>query len=67
MVGTAAVADESFTEAVNGEYTGMVHTHGELWRAISTGPVSEGETVEIYDREGLTLYVKGSEAPEQTT
>jgi len=37
---------------------GMVRVHGELWRAESSRPVQEGETVRILRIEGLKLYVE---------
>ncbi len=56
MAGTEAVAVEDFTLA--GErYTGLVRTHGELWKAISQTPVTAGQRLEIQSREGLTLSV----------
>src|SRR6266849_8027969 len=37
---------------------GMVRVHGELWRAESSRPVQEGETVRVLRVEGLKLYVE---------
>ena len=37
---------------------GMVRVHGELWRAESSRPVQEGETVLVLRVEGLKLYVE---------
>jgi membrane-bound serine protease (ClpP class) len=37
---------------------GMVRVHGELWRAESSRPVEEGETVRILRVEGLKLFVE---------
>jgi membrane-bound serine protease (ClpP class) len=37
---------------------GMVRVHGELWRAESSRPVQEGETVRILRVQGLKLYVE---------
>jgi membrane-bound serine protease (ClpP class) len=37
---------------------GMIRVHGELWRAESSQPVQEGETVEVLRVEGLKLYVE---------
>ncbi len=37
---------------------GMVRVHGELWRAESSAPVQEGESVRILRVEGLKLYVE---------
>ncbi len=40
---------------------GLVRVHGELWRAESSRPVREGETVRILRIEGLKLYVEPAE------
>jgi membrane-bound serine protease (ClpP class) len=37
---------------------GMVRVHGELWRAESSQPLEEGETVRILRVEGLKLFVE---------
>jgi membrane-bound serine protease (ClpP class) len=37
---------------------GMVRVHGELWRAESSQPVEEGETVRVLRIEGLKLFVE---------
>jgi membrane-bound serine protease (ClpP class) len=37
---------------------GMIRIHGELWRAISTQPVPEGQPVRVLRIEGLKLYVE---------
>jgi membrane-bound serine protease (ClpP class) len=37
---------------------GMIRVHGELWRAESSQPVQEGETVKVLRLEGLKLYVE---------
>lgn len=37
---------------------GMIRVHGELWRAESSRPVQEGETVRILRVDGLKLYVE---------
>jgi membrane-bound serine protease (ClpP class) len=41
---------------------GMVRVHGELWRAESSQPVQEGETVRILRIDGLKLYVEPADA-----
>ena len=41
---------------------GMVRVHGELWRAESSRPVQEGETVRILRIDGLKLYVEPADA-----
>jgi membrane-bound serine protease (ClpP class) len=40
---------------------GMIRVHGELWRAESSRPVQEGETVRVLRVEGLKLYVEPAE------
>ena len=55
MMGTEAVAQEAFT-AQDGRYQGLVLTHGELWKAVSTTPVAAGDILEIDSREGLMLF-----------
>lgn len=56
LIGTAAVAQDAF--AHTGElYVGTVLVHGELWQAVSTGPVPSGQVLEVQDRDGLTLAV----------
>lgn len=57
MIGAVGVAQEAFAEAGE-KYTGMVRIQGELWQAVSPGPVVEGQTVEVTHREGLTLFVQ---------
>jgi membrane-bound serine protease (ClpP class) len=41
---------------------GMIRIHGELWRAVSTQPVPEGQPVRVLKIEGLKLYVEPIEA-----
>jgi membrane-bound ClpP family serine protease len=36
----------------------MIRIHGELWRAVSTHPVPEGQPVRVLKIEGLKLYVE---------
>ena len=42
-------------------FEGMIRVHGELWRAESSRPVQEGETVRVLRVEGLKLYVEPAE------
>jgi membrane-bound serine protease (ClpP class) len=42
---------------------GMIRIHGELWRAVSAQPVSEGKPVRVLKIEGLKLYVEPVESP----
>ena len=37
---------------------GMIRVHGELWRAFSSAPLSEGKPVRVVRIEGLKLYVE---------
>ena len=55
MMGTEAVAQQAFAPE-DGHYQGLVLTHGELWKAVSTSPVAAGDILEIDKREGLTLF-----------
>jgi membrane-bound serine protease (ClpP class) len=57
LVGAEAVAKEDFSRA-EGRYVGTVLTHGELWQAVSSAPVSNGQLLEVLDRHGLTLIVR---------
>jgi len=58
MVGLQGVAASALTAGVEG----MVHVHGELWRAQSSQSVAEGKNVRIVKVEGLKLYVEPAEA-----
>jgi len=57
QIGAPAVAAADFRSAAGG-YGGPVRTHGELWQATSTEPVSSGMQLEVCGREGLTLRVR---------
>lgn len=46
---------------------GMIRVHGELWRAESSRPVQEGETVRILRVDGLKLYVEPAEVAASAT
>jgi membrane-bound serine protease (ClpP class) len=59
MIGTQGIAIAPV--AANAE--GMIRIHGELWRAVSTQPVAEGQSVRVLRIEGLRLYVE----PVETT
>jgi membrane-bound serine protease (ClpP class) len=63
MVGLQGVAASALTSGVEG----MVHVHGELWRAQSSQPVAEGKNVRIVRVEGLKLYVEPSDAAVSAT
>lgn len=62
LAGTQAVAQESFHRD-GGNYCGLVHTHGELWKAESPTPVDAGQVLEIMERHGLMLRVKTLDQP----
>ena len=46
---------------------GMIRVHGELWRAESSGPVQEGDTVRVLRVEGLKLYVEPADVAVSAT
>jgi len=62
LVGTLALAQEDFARVAD-QYAGAVLAHGELWKAVSPAPVSAGQTLEVRDREGLTLVVRIADRP----
>ena len=63
MVGLQGVAASALPAGVEG----MVQVHGELWRAQSSQPVKEGETVRVLRVEGLKIYVEPAEAAVATS
>jgi membrane-bound serine protease (ClpP class) len=54
LIGAQGVAMARLTAGAEG----MIRVHGELWRAESSQPVREGETVKVLRVEGLKLYVE---------
>ncbi|HYL86533.1 MAG TPA: nodulation protein NfeD [Candidatus Angelobacter sp.] len=54
LIGSSGVV----TSALKSGTEGMVRVHGELWRAESAEPVTEGRTVKVLRIEGLKLYVE---------
>ncbi len=54
LIGAQGVAIAPLTAGTEG----MIRVHGELWRAESSEPVQEGETVKVLRVEGLKLYVE---------
>src|SRR5213595_45937 len=54
LIGSQGVAVEPLPAGAEG----MVRVHGELWRAESSKPVQQGETVRVLRVEGLKLYVE---------
>ena len=46
------------TEELKAGVEGLVRVHGELWRAVSSQPVTEGKSVQVIKVEGLKLYVE---------
>jgi membrane-bound serine protease (ClpP class) len=57
LMGQKGVAREDFTSGFR-RHVGMVGLRGELWTAISPAPITAGEEVEVYGREGLHLHVR---------
>ena len=58
LIGSSGVV----TSALQAGAEGMVRVHGELWRAESAVPVTEGATIKVLRVEGLKLYVEPAEA-----
>ncbi len=54
LIGAQGVAVARLTAGAEG----MIRVHGELWRAESSQPVQEGETVKVLRVEGLKLHVE---------
>lgn len=52
MIGSTATALRDF------QGTGLVHTHGENWRAFSEQAVAKGQVVRITALEGLTVHIE---------
>lgn len=52
IIGRSAIANENF------EKTGWVKLDGENWRSESDAPIKQGQKVEIYRQDSLTLFVK---------
>jgi membrane-bound serine protease (ClpP class) len=50
-------------EPLGASSDGMIRIHGELWRARSTQPVSEGKSVRVLRIDGLKLFVEPSDSP----
>jgi len=57
MQGTKGVAQDDFV-LMDGLYTGMILTHGEIWMAESDRPVGKDQSVTIVQRKGLKLWVE---------
>jgi membrane-bound serine protease (ClpP class) len=55
--GMSSESGEALTPLVPGG-TGSVRVHGEIWRAISSEPISTGERVRVTHVDGLTLTVR---------
>jgi membrane-bound serine protease (ClpP class) len=45
------------------QYVGPVRIRGEIWRAVSSQPVTTGQPLEVDERRGLLLQVHPSETP----
>ena len=54
MIGAEGVVISAMQDGAEG----MIRIHGELWRAISTQPVTAGAAVRVVRMEGLKLYVE---------
>jgi len=66
--GAAGMRDElgRALTAIEPGRVGRVMTHGELWRAIASESIAEGDTVRVVNVDGLTLTVRrdaGATAP----
>ncbi|MFN4261468.1 MAG: NfeD family protein [Gemmataceae bacterium] len=65
LLAHSAISLQDF--AVNtSHFTGMVRISGELWKAVSTTPIASGQEVEVYRRDGLTLWVRPRAASSAT-
>ncbi|WP_167631364.1 NfeD family protein [Mariprofundus ferrooxydans] len=51
MIGLLGTASEDF------DGTGHVLVHGEIWQAVSTVPLTNGQSIRVSNRNGLTLQV----------
>jgi membrane-bound serine protease (ClpP class) len=51
MIGLLGTAREDF------DGTGHVLVHGEIWQAVSTVPLTNGQSIRVSNRNGLTLQV----------
>ena len=58
LLGAQGVAESSLSAGTEG----MIRVHGELWRAVSSQPVSAGKPVKVVRVEGLTLSVEPVES-----
>jgi membrane-bound serine protease (ClpP class) len=56
MVGEAGLA----LTAIGSGRTGRVATHGEIWTAIATEPIAEGNPVCVTSVDGLTMTVRNA-------
>lgn len=57
LLGTVAVAQTPFSPGTS-QYRGTVRAHGEIWNAVSSEPVAQGQSLRVKDRCGLTLVVE---------
>jgi membrane-bound serine protease (ClpP class) len=56
-------AEGVVTTALPAQGEGMIRVHGELWRAVASGPVPEGAVVRVTRVEGLKLFVEPRNTP----
>ncbi len=60
LIGQQARAVDQFTPE-DDRYCGTVRIHGERWRAVSSQPLKSGQTCDVENRDGLTLFVAAKE------
>lgn len=60
LIGTEARVQNDFSRRGN-QYVGTVLVHGEWWKAISSTPVTAGQTCKVQRRQDLTLVVRASD------
>jgi membrane-bound serine protease (ClpP class) len=60
VAGVAAMIDQAgrALTAIEPGGVGRVATHGEIWTAIATEPIAEGDTITVTHVDGLTLLVR---------
>ncbi len=56
LIGMLGTAPEEFLPQ-HDHYEGQVFVRGEIWRAVSSQPITSKQEIEVKDRQGLTLTV----------